>query len=166
VSNKGYVALVDGALFANNPPLEALSIADKLLSKGDPSLFLLSIGTGKGVTRHSFAQAWSWGTLGWLNPLLEIAFSDPAIEYQVSRTMAFKGGTYFRIQPELGENPPPLDASAPGALQFLEDVAQRYVNDPKNKMERIIELLKLRRSADCKPFGEPFERATGPRKRG
>ena len=74
VSKKGYVALVDGALFANNPTLEALDVAEGLRSRKDQTLLLLSVGTGKGVTSHSFKKAWGWGTLGWLNPLLDIAF--------------------------------------------------------------------------------------------
>jgi uncharacterized protein len=166
VSDKGYVALVDGALFANNPSAEALSVADKLLSQGDPSLLVVSIGTGKGMSKHTFAQAWSWGTLGWVNPFLEIAFSDPAIDYQMTRTMAFRGGTYFCIQPELGDNPPPLDASTPDAVRFLEDVAAKYISDPKSKIQSVVEQLKLPRSAACKPMGEPIEQQTGPRKRG
>jgi patatin-like phospholipase len=165
VSKKGYVALVDGALFANNPTLEALEVADGLRSSKDQTLLVLSIGTGKGITEHSFKKAWRWGALGWLNPLLDIAFSDPSIAFQVGRTMALRGDTYFRIQPNLGKNPPPLDASTPAALRFLEGAANNFLRDPENKlaMGQIIHDLGLPRPASCKLLGEPIERRTGPR---
>lgn len=166
VAEKGYVALVDGALFANNPSQEALDAGESLLPKEDQSLLLLSIGTGKGLTEHSFEKAWSWGTLGWVDALLEIAFSDPAVERQMRRTMAIRGGSYFRLQLDLGKNPAPLDASTPEALRYLETATEKYLNDPGNELEiqRLIAELRLPRSPSCKRIGYPYERPMGPRK--
>ena len=103
-----YVSLVDGALFANNPSQNALEFGKTIRPDDNPAVLLLSIGTGRSARKHSFNEAWNWGVLGWIDPLLEIAFSDPAIDGIVSR--ALEGhGDYYRLQVELGTPPVELD---------------------------------------------------------
>ena len=60
VSAKGHVALVHGALFANNPSQSALL----LRNQGDRSLLFVSLGTGQSARKNSFEAAWGWGMLG------------------------------------------------------------------------------------------------------
>jgi len=164
----GYVTLVDGALFANNPAQEALAFAQRLRSQEDGSLLLVSVGTGRGSRTYSFEAVWGWGTMGWLDPLLEIALSDPAVEFQTRRMMAMSGATYFRFQPDLGVNPLPLDASTPQAIDRLTKLTDKFLQEPENKaaFERLVAELLLPRSPKCgKPIGQPYERPLGPRKR-
>lgn len=163
----GYVTLVDGALFANNPAQDALAFAQKMRPKEDGSLLLVSVGTGRGVRKYSFQAAWGWGTLGWIDPLLEIALSDPAVEFQMRRLMALAGAAYFRFQPNLGDTPLPLDASTPQAIAHLTTATERYLEEAKAKgdFDKLITELELPRSPSCRPIGRPYVRTIGPRKR-
>lgn len=163
----GYVTLVDGALFANNPAHDALAFAEKLRAKDDGSLLLVSVGTGRGSRKYSFEAAWGWGAFGWFNPLLDIALSDPAVEFQMYRIMAMTGAGYFRFQPNLGDNPLPLDASTPQAIADLTNLTNDYLaqDKPKADFERLIAELMLPRTLQCKGRGRPYERPIGPRKK-
>ena len=79
VAEKGTVALVDGALF-NNPSQDAYLFGQRLRNGDDGSVLVVSIGTGKSARKHSFEDAWGWGVLGWMDPLLELAFSATAMK--------------------------------------------------------------------------------------
>ncbi len=163
----GYVTLVDGALFANNPAQDALAFAQKMRPKEDPSLMLVSVGTGRSERKYSFESTWGWGTLGWIDPLLEIALSDPAVEFQTRRLAALSSAAYFRFQPNLGDALLPLDASSPRAIDHLTTAAERYLEEPKARrdLDTLVSELELPRSSRCKPIGKPYERRVGPRKR-
>lgn len=164
VSSKGYVAVVDGALFANNPAREALALGQRVRGQGDPSVLLLSIGTGRVAQKHSFDEAWSWGVLGWMDPLLEIAFSDPAIDNQMERELEGHGA-YFRMQVDLKKQPVELDDSSPAAVRRLEEATTAMLHAEDSALQRIILELSLPRSPQCGPkFGADYERPEGPRR--
>jgi hypothetical protein len=163
VSPSGRVALVDGALFANNPALDAFLMAQKLLNnQEDKSLLLLSIGTGHSVRSHSFEDAWGWGVLGWMDPLLEIAFSDPAIDDQAKQELAWN--RYFRLQVDLGQSPVELDDSSPEATQKLEKSSELFLMEHQEEIHEVVVELSLPRSSKCgPPAGNSYEPVTGPR---
>ena len=163
VSASGHVALVDGALFANNPAQDALLLAQKLQSEGaDKSVLMLSIGTGRSARKHTFEEAWGWGVLGWMDPLLEIAFSDPAIDGQMSRELAWQ--RYVRLQVDLGTVPVALDDSTPEAAQRLEASTALFLEKHEEEMSSIVAELSLPRAPECGPgYGADYERPNGPR---
>lgn len=163
VSGKGSVALVDGALFANNPAQDAYMFGQKLRSGEDGTILVLSIGTGNFNRKHSFEEAWGWGVLGWIDPLLEIAFSDPAIDQIMQRTLEGKGD-YYRLQPDFGGVDVAIDDSSPEARKRLEDAATAYVATHEDEMARLALELSLPRSPKCGPvLGADYERPQGPR---
>lgn len=163
VSAKGYVSLVDGALFANNPAPEALARGRKLRAGSDASLMLVSIGTGASPQHYQFADVWSWGTLGWIDALLSIAFSDPAIHEEMRRALE-GNNNYFRLQPELGNPPVDIDDSRPATLQRMEQRTQEYIRAHADAFETLARTLELPRSPQCGPkVGPDYERPTGPR---
>ena len=164
VAAKGYVALVDGALFANNPSQEALLFGQTIHGQDDKSVLLLSLGTGRSTQKHSFEQAWGWGVLGWMDPLLDIAFSDPAVDEIMSR--ALEGhGSYFRMQVDLGVSSIALDDASPDAMQKLEVSAQDFIKQQSEMIDGIVSELALPRSPKCGPsIGADYERPEGPRK--
>lgn len=165
VADKGTVALVDGALFANNPSQDAYMFGKKLRPGDDASVLVLSIGTGKSTHKHSFEDAWGWGVLGWMDPLLEIAFSDPAIDEIMSRTLEGQGD-YFRVQPDFGAIDVALDDSSPQARERLEDAVAGYVATHEEELSRLAFELSLPRSPKCgPPLGADYERPEGPRVR-
>lgn len=165
LSSSGQVALVDGALFANNPALDALQMAQKIRSsQDDKSLLLLSIGTGQSARKHTFEDAWGWGVLGWMDPLLEIAFSDPAIDDQAKQELAWN--KYFRLQVDLGPQPVELDDSSPQATQKLDTSTALFMKDQEARIREVVAELSLPRSSQCgPPMGGDYEPAKGPRTR-
>jgi predicted acylesterase/phospholipase RssA len=165
VSAKGHVALVDGALFANNPSLDALLFGRQLRQQGDQSVLLISLGTGRLARKNSFEAAWGWGVLGWMNPLLDIAFSDPGIDDLVSRDLEGRG-TYFRLQLDLGTIPVELDDSSPEAAQRLDASTALFIEQQEDQISSIVSELSLPRAPDCDlPLGADYERPVGPRAR-
>ncbi len=165
VSAKGHVALVDGALFANNPSQDALLFGRQLRQQGDQSVLLISLGTGRLARKNSFEAAWGWGVLGWMNPLLDIAFSDPGIDELVSRDLEGRGN-YFRLQLDLGTIPVELDDSSPEAAQRLEASTVLFIQQQEDQIGSIVFELSLPRAPDCVlPLGADYERPDGPRSR-
>jgi uncharacterized protein len=166
-AEKGYLALADGALFANNPAQQALEVGlrQTLVQKEDRSLLLLSIGTGRGTIHRSFDNAWSWGALKWSESLLDILLSDPAAETQERHHMTDRGVDYRRIQVELGTNPPAIDASRRQDLERLKELTQRDLADPANGLAAVARQLMLPRSPQCVQYGSPREQQDGPRQR-
>ena len=163
VSPKGYFALVDGALFANNPAPEALDMARKLVpADGDQSLLLLSIGTGASNQRRSFESAWNWGILGWVDPLLEITISDPSIEKSMERTLADQD--YMRLQLDLGPDPVAIDDASAAALQRLTAMAEDFIRAHDDDLQTLSAALAKPRAKGCLHVGSPWEPLTGPRK--
>jgi hypothetical protein len=160
-----YASLVDGALFANNPSQDALEFGKKIRAGNDPNILLVSIGTGRSERKYTFNEAWSWGVLGWMDPLLEIAFSDPAIDDIVRR--ALEGhGDYDRLQVDLGAPPVDLDDSSPAAIERLEASTKLFIKQHNDEIDRVARELAMPRSPQCGPrIGADYERPEGPRVR-
>lgn len=162
VSSKGYIAAVDGGLFANNPSLEALSTA----GSEDNGVLLLSLGTGTNLKRYSFENVWGWGLFGWAYPLLEIAFSDPAIDVQIEQLMRSSiQDHYFRLQVDFHDDPLLLDDASVEVVEHLIAVTKKSLAEQDKKVTILIDQLLLPRSPRClmRP-GADREPPTGPRK--
>jgi uncharacterized protein len=110
---------VDGGLFANNPTMCAYVEAMKIFRSADGTLFspqrlmVLSIGTGEVKKPYGFNKAESWGTIGWLKPILDILMSgvSETIDYQMKKLFQSVDcpEQYTRIMPELGEADEEMD---------------------------------------------------------
>lgn len=159
-----YLSLVDGALFANNPAQDALAYGEVMRDNKVPML-LVSIGTGRSMRKHTFNEAWGWGVLGWMDPLLEIAFSDPAIDGIVERKLEGHGD-YYRVQVDLGAPPIGLDDSSAEAIARLEARTRDFMTEHHDAIDGIVTHLKLPRAPGCGPsIGADYERPDGPRDR-
>ena len=159
-----YLSLVDGALFANNPAQDALAFG-LIMRDNKLPLLLVSVGTGRSARKYSFNEAWGWGMLGWMDPLLDIAFSDPAINGIVERKLEGHGD-YFRVQVDLGTPPIELDDSSPEAIGRLEARTQDFMTKHHEAIDGIVAQLKLPRAPECGPrIGADYERPDGPRER-
>jgi predicted acylesterase/phospholipase RssA len=159
-----YLSLVDGALFANNPAQDAMAFGEVMRDTKLPML-LVSIGTGRSARKYTFNEAWGWGVLGWMDPLLDIAFSDPAIDSIVKRKLEGHGD-YYRVQVDLGTPPIELDDSSPAAIGRLEAQTGKFMKLHHDAIDGIVAQLKLPRASDCGPtIGADYERPDGPRER-
>ena len=137
----------------------------KIMRDTDQLMLLVSIGTGRSPRKYSFNEAWSWGVLGWIDPLLEIAFSDPAIDAIVGR--ALEGhGDYFRLQTDLGMPPIELDDSSPEAIERLKARTRDFMTEHADVLDQLIYQMKLPKAPDCGlHIGADYERPDGPRVR-
>ncbi|HLZ99023.1 MAG TPA: patatin-like phospholipase family protein [Steroidobacteraceae bacterium] len=165
ISSKGYVVAVDGGLFANNPSLEALSRAHdlSLSGSGDDSVLLLSVGTGINFTKYSFDDVWRWGLASWIDPLLEIAFSDPAIDTQVRQIMKIRPQDhYIRLQVDFGNSALPLDDASAKTLAHFIDVTKSAMST-EQKLAEAVTQLSLPRSPQCERVGLDRQPRSGPR---
>jgi predicted acylesterase/phospholipase RssA len=160
---KTSVAAVDGALFANNPAQAAFEAAQTLRAGSDTSVLLLSLGTGASRRPAKFEEAWGWGILGWMDPLLEIAYSDPSIDHALRQVMEPKN-TYVRLQPDLGSPAIALDDSEPATLSRMREATLRYLSANAQELEHLLTMMALPRSPQCGPkVGADYERPEGPR---
>jgi len=159
-----HLSLVDGALFANNPAQDALAFGQVMRDNKLP-LLLVSIGTGRSAQKYTFNEAWGWGVLGWMDPLLEIAFSDPAIDGIVERKLEGHGD-YYRVQVDLGTPAIALDDSSPSSIARLEARTRVFLTEHPDAIDGIVAQLKLPRAPECGPtIGADYERPDGPRQR-
>lgn len=159
-SPKGYVAIIDGGVFANNPAQVAFA-RGKYLGRDVSDLLLLSIGTGKvkekdDSKKPKFEEMWNWGEFRWLDKVLNIMTSDPSIGKEVERLMDLAGprNEYHRFQVDLTPpTPVNLDDASPDAIKALTEATKEYLN--KNEAEKETELkniayrLNLPKSPEC-----------------
>lgn len=98
-----------------------------------------------------------------MDPLLEIAFSDPAIDDQMSRELEGRGN-YFRLQVDLGAVPIDLDDSSPEAARWLEASTGLFMSRQEDQISSLVSELSLPRSPNCsRPAGADYERPEGAR---
>ena len=124
--SKEYYALIDGAVFANNPAMCAYAEAKRIFP--DDSLFILSLGTGTALKGIPYNRAKSWGVVQWAQPILGVVLSGVAdtVDYQLQSIMSRYN--YYRLQPsllELGKDD--LDDSSPAYLESLKQIAEDLV---------------------------------------
>jgi predicted acylesterase/phospholipase RssA len=164
ISAKGYVALVDGGIFANDPGPRALEEARSISSTGDRSILLLSIGTGANRKKYAFDEVWKWGALEWIGPLLEIMFTDSAVEKQMKIATNDPAIKYVRLQADLENADIALDDSDPAAMAILTRVYQKLVELRKDEIDLVVQELSLPKSPQCGPKpGIDYERPQGAR---
>lgn len=165
LSPKGYVSLVDGGLFANNPALTALSRVENI-GRGSTDFLLVSLGTGSRQVKLSFNETWNWGVIAWVDPLLDISFSDPAIEEEVRSIVELRGDEYYRLQVELDERDVTLDDSSSETIDQLRKATQTYIEKNRETLRILAYRLQLPRSPQCGIMrsGSDYERPMGPRK--
>lgn len=144
-SAKGYVALIDGGVFANNPAIYALSKAP-IVRSNSKDILLVSLGTGTVPESIKFEETWGWGLWSWMEPLLNIVFSDPGVEDEL-RDILYPN-SYYRFQPKLTSQHAGLDDASPENIQALEKIADQYIKD---HLASVIFWLNLKRPPDCPP---------------
>ena len=102
---RGYRALIDGGVFANNPALCALVEAAANCPK-EPDFLVVSLGTGVHIRKLLYKKAVDWGLVQWAPSLLSVVFDgvSDAVDYQLKQLLLPKqngGSRYYRFQAEL-----------------------------------------------------------------
>ncbi len=125
---------VDGALFANNPALCALTHALSVPAARRPQL-LISIGTGQANRKLPLSRLKAWGAMRWLDPRPNLPLIDAMLDGQVDSVdhhlAAFfaRDDGYFRFDPHLPETLLAMDDASPAAVAQLVALTERYLED-------------------------------------
>lgn len=126
---KGYLALIDAAVFANSPELYAHEAAHEIHGAESQPLIIVSLGTGAAVDPIPYDKAWRWGLLFWSKPLLDILFSAPAenLKELMMYPLMDYPNTYVRLQPMLAAQNDALDDARPENIRALKAAAEHYI---------------------------------------
>ena len=147
----GDYALVDGAMFANNPT--ALAIVEGIIysqNHGEEvrleDVLVTSIGTGSLTRKFPYNEAVNWGKLQWILPLINI-FLDGASEvanYQLRQLLPDAQNVhkqYYRFQKELTEANDDLDDTTEENMELLEKAANTIITDQSREFDKLCEQL-------------------------
>jgi len=144
--------LVDGGVFANNPSLCAYAEARQQFKREDSSknvtasdMFMLSIGTGTIKKSYEYDKAVGWGSLGWIQPVLDIMMSGASdtVDFQLMEIFDSidKKENYIRIDPQMGEADTELDNASPENLKALEEAGKATAQQYETELNRIADFL-------------------------
>jgi predicted acylesterase/phospholipase RssA len=138
----GYYALVDGALYANNPAMCALVEAQRLFA--DEPKVLVSLGTGSLTRPIPYEQSKRWGLARWAKPVLDIAFDgvSSTVHCQV-RELLPRGRehAYHRFQPVLESGVEEMDDASPGNIRRLKLLAEAMIRERAGEIATLAEVL-------------------------
>ncbi|MEO1560157.1 MAG: patatin-like phospholipase family protein, partial [Cyanobacteria bacterium J06632_19] len=150
-NDAGDYALVDGAMFANNPT--ALAIVEAIIYSQDredeirlEDILVASFGTGSLTRKFPYEKAVNWGKLQWLQPLINI-FLDGASEvanYQLRQLLPDAQNIdkqYYRFQKELTEANDDLDNTTKENIKLLEKVAHTIISEQSRELDKLCEHL-------------------------
>ncbi|MCC6394937.1 MAG: patatin-like phospholipase family protein [Bryobacterales bacterium] len=135
---KGYYALVDGGLYANNPAMCA-TVEGRQLFPGE-DLLVVSLGTG-GLTRPlPYSRARTWGLARWAKPVLDIVFDgvSSTVDFQLHGLL---GKRYFRLQPKLDESLQEMDNASASNIRKLKLLAEEVIREHADGLDELCEML-------------------------
>ncbi|WP_299252559.1 patatin-like phospholipase family protein [uncultured Cytophaga sp.] len=142
--------LIDGAVYANNPTMCAVSQAAVLFAeKGIPLTIdqfeVVSLGTGRNQKVYTYEQVKDWGGLGWLNPLLDVMINGASEVIESELIIQFRSmqaiDQYHRIQPDLIGDSQEMDDASPENIQRLMEISATTIEKYKDELEVIVNRL-------------------------
>lgn len=150
---RGFYALVDGGVFANNPTSLALmeAIIDSKKTSNPLTLediLVVSLGTGSLTRRYDYETAANWGLVGWVEPLLNITLdgSSESVAVQLEQLLPKakdRPPQYYRFQALLdaGKGLDDMDNTEPQNLTNLEKLADEIIAENDKRLNELCELL-------------------------
>jgi hypothetical protein len=146
-NDRGYWALVDGGVFANNPALCGLAEVSSNF-RGEhagetPDVLVVSLGTGELTRRIPYDKARHWGLVGWAHPLLSVVFDgvSKTVDFQVAELCRVAEGLpqrYYRLQVNLAEfGSDDLDDASGTNVAALERHARELIERDSKKLDAI-----------------------------
>jgi patatin-like phospholipase/acyl hydrolase len=144
--------LVDGGVFANNPALCAYAEARQQFKREDGAkkvtatdMFMLSIGTGSVKKSYDYDKATGWGSLGWIQPILDIMMSGASdtVDFQLKQIFDAidKSENYIRINPEMGEADTEMDNASEKNLMALKEAGIATAEKFDAELNRTVDFL-------------------------
>ncbi|MBW4641619.1 MAG: patatin-like phospholipase family protein [Goleter apudmare HA4340-LM2] len=156
-TDRGYYALVDGCVFANNPTslaiMEALISSQKLDSKTPHKqpltlndILVVSLGTGSLTRKYHYDQAVNWGLIQWVEPLVNIMLdaNSESIACQLEQLLPKADDIpkqYYRFQGILSEANDDMDDASPENIKRLENLARQIIQEGNLELNELCEQL-------------------------
>lgn len=150
-TEKGYYALIDGGVFANNPT--SLAVMETIIDKkrADQKLDLddilvVSLGTGSLTRRYHYDMAKNWGLVGWVEPLLNIIFdgSSESVAVQLEQLLPKAQNNppqYYRFQAFLNEANDDIDVADSENIEKLEELARQIIAERNQDLDELCQQL-------------------------
>ena len=137
----GERSLVDGGVFATNPAMCAYAEAarpDRAGREGD--LRVVSLGTGRLTRRIEHEDAQGWGQLGWVRPVLDVAFDGVAasVDYQLDQLL---GERHHRFQVRLDRASDELDDASERNLALLQEHGRELIAARSAQLDAVADAL-------------------------
>ncbi|MFA4858651.1 MAG: CBASS cGAMP-activated phospholipase [Candidatus Margulisiibacteriota bacterium] len=132
----GYLAFVDGGVFANNPAMCAYAEA-KATHPEAQEFILVSLGTGTRTEPLPYNRAKKFGMAQWAVPILDVIFDGVAdtVDYQVTQ-LPLK---YYRFQTPINKENGEMDDTSSKNIEALKEFARKIIveqNDLLNDLCR------------------------------
>jgi hypothetical protein len=145
-----WFAAVDGGVFANTPSMSALVAAYKLYpGLAARHVIVVSLGTGSRERPIPYDRARNWGELSWLHPILSILMDGSADTVSYSVDQVIGAQAHFRIETSTGIDPnvpytvnEDFDCATSDNIARLERLAQHLIDSHKEKLDRLIAILR------------------------
>lgn len=144
-SGVGYLSVIDGGVFANNPTLTALAEATGTHGARISDLVIVSLGTGQGAQPIPLDRARNWGLVGWSTKILDVVLDSvsESVHHQIYYLLR---GTrsqqdYYRLQPLLEKGERRLDNATRLNIDNLKQIANGFVRDSRRQIEQICHAL-------------------------
>jgi hypothetical protein len=141
-------ALIDGAVFANNPTMSAYAEARRLFPE-EREFIVVSLGTGELTRPIEYTDAKDWGLAEWAFPILGVVFDgvSDATDYHMHQILNLgERRQFFRFQTRLDRASDDLDNISQANIIALKTEAAQILRIQKNEIEHVCELLKAVRS--------------------
>lgn len=151
--NRGFYALVDGGVFANNPT--SLALMEAIIDSKKTSnplrledILVVSLGTGSLTRRYEYDKAANWGLVGWVQPLLNITLdgSSESVAVQLEQLLPKaqdRPPQYYRFQAMLdaGKGLDDMDSTEPQNIKNLEKLAEEIIAKENENLNQLCKLL-------------------------
>jgi uncharacterized protein len=151
-------ALIDGGMFGNNPAAIALVAARRLMPLATRFL-IVSLGTGENLMPIKYADAASWGIVGWGAKIIDIIFDamGSTVEYELNQ---IDGVSQLRWQSSLMGANDALDDASAGNMKNLQACATRTLGKQKVAVDGLIAELQRTSLPDRILLGYPIALGT------
>jgi patatin-like phospholipase/acyl hydrolase len=139
----GYLALVDGGVFANNPAMCAYVEARKVRPEADDVL-LVSLGTGELTRPFLCEHAEKWGLAEWAPRILDVIFDgvSDTVAYQLKYVLPPRSQPrYYRFQVKLDFGSDDMDDASKGNIHLLQLKAAALIKEADSQLTELCNQL-------------------------
>jgi hypothetical protein len=136
---QGEFALIDGAVFINNPAVSAYAEARRVFTD-DHDFLVVSLGTGEMTNPILYKDAKDWGKAEWALPILSVVFDGvaDAVNYQMRQILNREDTQrFFRFQTRLDRASDDIDDASPANITAMKQEAEQILMLQKDDLEQI-----------------------------